>query len=193
MLFRSWNAADAIPWYLNDFGPEATYRGISQGYRQVAVNVATLASKLGAAIACRKKLENFTYANGLYTLTFCDKTTVTARTLVLAMPQRSLVLLSQTAEFLRKPEIQALVNSVTPAPAFKIFATYEFPWWQKLGLMEGRSLTSLPIRQVYYWTNSQGKPVDPSQKAMLMSSYDDGSNSDYWGGFRDIKIGRAHV
>ena len=52
--------------------------------------------------------------------------------------------------------------------------------------MEGRSLTSLPIRQVYYWTNSQGKPVDPSQKAMLMSSYDDGTNSDYWGGFRDI-------
>ena len=31
----NWNAADAIPWYLSDFGVNAKYKGFRKGFQQV--------------------------------------------------------------------------------------------------------------------------------------------------------------
>jgi len=77
-----------------------------------------------------------------------------------------------------------LIKSVTPQPAFKIFSTYPQPWWQDLYLTSGRSVTDLPIRQTYYWTDNQGNSIKDGS-AMLMASYDDGNNPDFWSGYRD--------
>ena len=39
---NNWNAADAIPWYLADFGVKPTYQGFRQGFQQVPKSLAQL-------------------------------------------------------------------------------------------------------------------------------------------------------
>ncbi|XLM19801.1 amine oxidase, partial [Chromobacterium piscinae] len=38
----NWNAADAIPWYLSDFGVDPEYKGFSNGFQQVPLTLAQL-------------------------------------------------------------------------------------------------------------------------------------------------------
>lgn len=180
----NWNAADAIPWFLADFNPQATYRGFAQGYRQVVVNMAQLFTNAGGNIVCDQKLASFDWDSNVFTLKFANGETVQAKALILAMPRRSLELISCGNKYLSDDATSKLIKSVTPKTAFKIFSTYQTPWWQELGLSLGRSLTDLPLRQTYYWTDSKGDPIK-DRPAMLMSSYDDGTNTEFWNGYRD--------
>ncbi|HEX2204403.1 MAG TPA: hypothetical protein VHG91_13925, partial [Longimicrobium sp.] len=64
-----------------------------------------------------------------------------------------------------------------------------YPWWCPAGVKAGRTTTDLPVRQTYYWPTDQGTPCT-SGPAMLMASYDDGTNIGFWDGFRP-KRGRG--
>src|SRR5260370_14692247 len=46
----NWNAADAIPWYLSDFGVNPEYRGFQQGFQQVPKSLAQLFEGEGGEI-----------------------------------------------------------------------------------------------------------------------------------------------
>jgi hypothetical protein len=66
---------------------------------------------------------------------------------------------------------------------------YDQPWWEKKAYVsKGRSLTDLPVRQLYYW----GTEVDPKTgnkgKAVLMA-YNDEESSTFWSGFRTMPLG----
>lgn len=191
----NWNAADAIPWFLADFSPTATYRGFAQGYQQVVTNMAQLIKTYhGGDIVYNQKLASFKWDSNVFTLKFANGETVQANALILAMPRRSLELLScgnqyneySSNEYLSNDATSKLIKSVTPKPAFKIFSTYQEPWWKKkLGVSLGRTLTDLPLRQTYYWTDSKGEPIE-NGRAMLMASYDDGTNTEFWDGYRNL-------
>ena len=58
---------------------------------------------------------------------------VRARRLILAMPRRSLELIAPYSPLLLQPKVQRLVNAVTPRPLFKLFTTYDTPWWMSAG------------------------------------------------------------
>jgi monoamine oxidase len=105
------------------------------------------------------------------------------------MPRRSLELLAPASPPLQ--ELTPLIASVTPRPLFKLF-TYPSPWWRTAGrtgadgfvpLQSGRTLTDLPVRQTYYWPQEDGSPATAGP-AMLMASYDDGTNIGFWDGLR---------
>jgi monoamine oxidase len=82
---------------------------------------------------------------------------------------------------------------VTPQPLFKVFTTYTSPWWRAAGytssdskfipVQAGRSVTDLPVRQTYYWPKDDGQPASAGP-SMLMASYDDGLNINFWDGLR---------
>jgi monoamine oxidase len=82
---------------------------------------------------------------------------------------------------------------VTPRPLFKLFTTYSSPWWRAAGYAKaggpfipveaGRSVTDLPVRQTYYWPKDDGTPATDGP-AMLLASYDDGTNIGFWDGLR---------
>jgi len=99
------------------------------------------------------------------------------------MPRRALELLARETPFLTSTETERLIGSVTPRPLFKLFTTYDHPWWLPAGVTAGRTVTDLPIRQTYYWPLRDGKP-STSGRSMLMASYDDGLNIGFWDGFR---------
>lgn len=177
----NWNAADAIPWFLSDFGVDPKYEGFKNGFQQVPHTLAALVTEAHGRVATNYLLDGFDWdgAKGVFSLRFRNGTVVTARALVLAMPRRALELID--APLLT--DASALIKSVTPRPLFKLFTTYTSPWWTSAGVQAGRTVTDLPVRQTYYWPMNDGKPALSGQ-AMLMASYDDGSNISYWDGLR---------
>lgn len=187
----NWNAADAIPWYLSDFGIKPEYYGFTRGFQEVPKALATLFQRAGGDIRCDTKVDRFSWVDGAYELQ-ANGTTIRASSLILAMPRRSLDLLAEQSPPLQDPAIQTLIGSVTPRPLFKLFTTYTNPWWLAAGyagpdgfvpVQSGRTVTDLPVRQVYYWPTDQGKPATAGP-AMLLASYDDGTNIGFWDGLR---------
>lgn len=198
----NWNAADAIPWYLSDFGVDSKYQGFQQGFQEVPKSLAHLFRAAGGNLRLNTRLDGFDWVDGAFVLRV-GKQTVRAASLILAMPRRSLDLLAPTSPPLQG--ISALIASVTPRPLFKLFTTYSNPWWRAAGYTKadgtlvpvesGRSVTDLPVRQTYYWPREDGTPATAGP-AMLMASYDDGTNISFWDGLRPQRrqawqVGRA--
>ena len=186
----NWNAADAIPWYLSDFGVNPQYKGFKKGFQEVPKSLAELFRKAGGDIRLNTPITGFDWNSDAFVLQLQGET-ISTQSLILAMPRRSLDLLTPTSPPLQ--QIHELIASVTPRPLFKLFTTYSSPWWRAAGFTgtdgkfipveAGRSVTDLPVRQTYYWPKDDGTPATDGP-AMLMASYDDGTNIGFWDGLR---------
>jgi monoamine oxidase len=186
----NWNAADAIPWYLSDFGITPEYKGFKKGFQEVPKTLATFFVKAGGEVRVNSILNGFQRVGNGFQLSVNNQE-IEAGTLILAMPRRSLDLLAPSSPLLQ--DVQPLIASVTPRPLFKLFTTYSNPWWLASGYTNdkgeyvpveaGRSVTDLPVRQTYYWPKNDGSPAT-SGEAMLLASYDDGNNIGFWDGLR---------
>jgi monoamine oxidase len=191
-VLANWNAADAIPWYLTDFGDDADkplFKGFKQGFQQVPKSIAQRFRARGGDVQVDTRMDGFKLVGDVFELclfvgqTAPTKSMVRAKRLILAMPRRSLDLLTPKSRPLQDQKTQTLIASVTPRPLFKMFTTYASPWWHTAGVESGRSVTDLPVRQIYYWPKQDGEAVT-SGRAMLMATYDDGTNIDFWNGLR---------
>ena len=186
----NWNAADAIPWYLSDFGVDPQYKAFKKGFQEVPKSLAELFRQAGGDVRLKTPVAGFDWQDGTFALQVQGKT-ISAQSLILAMPRRALDLLAPMSPPLQ--EIQELIASVTPRPLFKLFTTYSNPWWRAVGytradgtfipVESGRTVTDLPVRQTYYWPKDDGTPATDGP-SMLMASYDDGTNIGFWDGLR---------
>jgi monoamine oxidase len=183
-IVNNWNAADAIPWFLADFGDRVTYEYPPAGMQAFPDLIAERFEKSGGTILRDSRLKGFTFdGSGPVKLTFEGRGPVSATKLVLAMPRRSLELIAQcgSAPLLEEPPVRDLIASVTPTPLFKFFCCYDSPWWRKLQINQGRSVTSNPIRQVYYLGTEGEQPGgDPRNTNSLLLVYNDDRNIKYW-------------
>jgi len=111
---------------------------------------------------------------------------VHAKKIILAMPRRSLELIESS--FFQDPWLKEHLSSVLIQSAFKLFLAYERPWWRALGLVAGRSVTDLPIRQVYYFGTEAEQPEGkPWLNSLLMASYNDMGTVPFWKGLEQGK------
>ncbi len=182
----NWNAAEAIPWYLEDFGTGATYRGFKEGFEQLPIEVGKRFVAKGGNIEFGHGLRSFRRAGaGAYRLRFARGRTVEAKQVILAMPRRALELIG--SPLLKRARVRRLLGSVTPRPLFKLFCCYDYPWYVAANVCLGKSNTDLPVRQCYYFG------VEASNHhALVMASYDDGLNVGFWDGFRPKRgLGRS--
>lgn len=109
---------------------------------------------------------------------------VRAKKVILAMPRRSLELIK--SKFFHDPWLKENLSSVLIQSAFKLFLAYERPWWRALGLVSGRSVTDLPIRQIYYFgTESEQPEGKPWFNSLLMASYNDIGTVPFWKGLEN--------
>lgn len=108
--------------------------------------------------------------------------TVRARHVILAMPQRSIELLDPHTFFFSSDQFLSDLGSIIPRPASKLFLGYDRPWWEDLGLRAGRSVTDLPLRQVYYWgVEGDQTGADPANRnSLLLASYNDTDDVEFW-------------
>ena len=112
-----------------------------------------------------------------------EKTPITyrAKKMILAMPRRSLELIK--SPFFEEPCVKEYLPSVLIQSAFKLFLAYERPWWRALGLVAGRSVTDLPVRQVYYFgSECDQENGSPWMNSLLMASYNDIGTVPFWKG-----------
>ena len=193
----NWNAAEAFPYMVGDFSASVTYRTIEQGYDSIAYALANAyMDHKGACIWSENKLITFSKKHKKsksykYELIFLNLRSnkqwrVYANSIVLGMPRRSLELLDQENFFFNINERQQLNNniqSVIMEPAFKILMGFEKPWWKKLNLDSGHSITDLPMRQCYYFG------TDPANDhSMLLGSYGDMETETFWKALTDDKV-----
>ena len=195
-IVTNWNAAEVIPWYLADFGPAAQYRTIIDGMESLPRTVAQRFTDAGGTIRTDHKLDTFSrQEDGTLRIQFVGREPIVARNLVLAMPRRSLELLDDDIEFFNQPTLKRLVPTVTPHPMFKLFLCYRYAWWQDAGVDQGRSVTDLPLRQVYYFGSEAQGPAIYNQElrdSLVMASYDDGAHVGFWRGLAQDDHSTTH-
>ena len=193
-LAGNWNAAEAMQFISLDFTVSDYYQ-LDEGYSLLPNTLGDQACEAGCEIHLNTRLVSFEeQSEGCWTLDLaayrseeapCDRFTVEAKHLVLAMPRRSLELLAPSRDFDLQcnRELKRLVTSVKPQPAFKFYIFYDERWWERLGIQHGRSICDLPIRQTYYFAPQPWRGGGELPRfGLLMASYDDARAVDYWEG-----------
>ncbi|WP_353719160.1 FAD-dependent oxidoreductase [Dyadobacter sp. 676] len=193
----NWNAAEAFPYMVGDFSADVTYKTIGEGYDSIAYALANQYMGVeGACIWSENKLLTFSKGHGFrdtyrYELTFLNIPGnviwhAYANHVILGMPRKSLELLDQQNFFFNSSENTRLdgnIRSVIMEPAFKILMGFTEPWWKKLGIDSGHSITDLPMRQCYYFG------TDPrNNNSMLLGSYGDMETETFWKALSDDTV-----
>jgi lysine 2-monooxygenase len=191
-IVRNWNAAEAIPFLLADFAPDARYLALKEGFETLPLTLADQVRNAGGEINLQHRLHRLDEdSDGQFRLIFdvapsgptyrfrrLEREQVyRAHYVILAMPRRSIEMLHPDSVPFRIDGFEENLQLVLPQEGFKIFAAYRRPWWlEQRGVQAGRSVTDLPVRQCYYWHTEKGKP------SALMASYNDGDSVEFWSG-----------
>lgn len=175
------NAADAMLQHFEFLGADPTQRAFVGGYQRVPLSLADLFVQTGGTIRMDTDVVGCELDQGGFRLDLVDGT-IRSDAVILAMPQRALQLMSGRSSLLQ--QIEGLISTVSPIPAFKIFTTFRQPWWRSISgstvpIEQGESTTDLPLRQIYYWPQTDGQPVTEG-RAMLMAGYNDEEFVNFW-------------
>jgi lysine 2-monooxygenase len=202
------NAVTQLP--ATEYSDETEFLTLRDGYDQLPITLVQQfnetfpgALPTGQRLFMNHRLAKIAIGEGdyRYTLTFEPTTTVAGQTavdttaspievkakkVILAMPRRSLELIE--SDFFQDEWLQKNIPSVLIQSAYKLFLAYERPWWRALGLVAGRTVTDLPVRQIYYFgTESEQKDGLPYLNSLLMASYNDIGTVPFWKGLEDGK------
>lgn len=195
------NAVDMILQYLFHT-PDVTYQVLDNGYDALPWALQQRFENAGGQVVEGAWLSGFTPALlpdgtvGVQLIFRGSCPPVKARAIILAMPRRSLELILPGCPILtgdRSATFQQLLTSVTPAPLCKIFLCYSHPWWRGTGVCHGQSITDLPMRQCWYWTESQHPNCGSADSDAIIMGYNDGLNVEFWGGLRPSGAASAEV
>ena len=107
-----------------------------------------------------------------------------ARYVILALPQRALQMLDRDSFIFNNDAFLSDLNTVTGAPVYKLFLSYDEPWWENVHLGPGIpppglgwSTTDLPLRGVYYIGSEE------DGKSLLNASFSDAAATQFWAGY----------
>ena len=197
VLGSNTNAVNCISEYF-DFTPEAKFYLIDGGYDVVPWTLQKQLEEAGGKVITRKWLEKFDEvqlednSKGVEMYFYKQDKPVNAAAIVLAMPPRSLELLEPVGPVMnpaRAPKLRWMMNSVSRIGLFKMILVYDQPWWEKKAYVSsGRSLTDLPVRQLFYWGVEVDSKTGNKGKSVLMA-YNDLESSIFWSGFRTAPLG----
>jgi len=204
------NAVTQLP--ATEYSDNTKFLTLEQGYDQLPITLAhqfndDFAGGLpkGKRVHMNHRLAEIVIGSGDHPYTLIFEPTVTkdcktevrhntapikirAKKVILAMPRRSLELIQSS--FFDDPWLKVNIPSVLIQSAFKLFLAYERPWWRALGLVAGRSVTDLPVRQIYYFgTEGEQQNGLPYLNSLLMASYNDISTVPFWKG---LEIGEPY-
>jgi hypothetical protein len=186
------NAVDGFLTYLYHT-PDVTYEILDDGYEALPRTLRERFEAAGGQVVEDAWLSGFMPARlsdgtlGVQLNFRGSCPPVMARAIILAMPKRSLELILPGCPVLTQDSAQSfqqLMNSVTPLPLCKIFVCYPHPWWRATGACHGQSITDLPVRQCWYWTESQHPDCGTGESDAVIMAYNDALNADFWGGLR---------
>ena len=113
---------------------------------------------------------------------------VFAKHLIFTITPPALQLLAQQSPALKNEGFQANLEQLIPNPLTKLYLGYDHPWWQKLGLHSGSSVTTLPIRNCYYFESEEEMPGGEAgnRKSLILASFQN-LYTPFWDSFSDGK------
>ncbi len=164
----NWNAYDAIVQIFASINADDLMQ-IKGGLDTLPRTLADQFIASGGEIEMNAQVTAIQYKNDLLEVQFQTGPAVLARNVILALPRRSLELLSREGLPFVGTNFETDLQRVMPQRATRVFLWYAKPWWPELKLTGGSSLTDLPLRQVTY-TDSRG---------LLRISF----NNDFWRGY----------
>lgn len=190
------NAVTSLP--TDDFAASIQYLTLTQGYQRLPITlVDRFVHDEAGDFRPNYRLDAFGRLPGQpYALRFVPTVTdeadvthdaegekdlaVHADSVILAMPRRSLELIRWDG--FDDPWLRANLPSVISQAAFKIFLAYPYPWWRQLGLVAGRTITDMPIRQTFYFqTEGEIGGIQPDNlNSLMMVSYSDLGAVPFW-------------
>lgn len=206
------NASAVTNLPATEYASQTGFKSICQGYQRLPEALVESFKDAGGSVYMNHRLANIQREGAHYILEFRRTVTelvpvqldntdrgqkyethddpqhptpiiIRAKSIILAMPRRSLELVKW--EGWKKDGVSDMLGSVLMQHAFKLLLGYKSPWWRNaLGLVAGRSITDLPVRQVYYFgTEEDQKDGEKgNQHSLLMASYNDISTVPFWKG-----------
>jgi monoamine oxidase len=169
---RVQNAGNAIEYLLGGGDPSAVARVPDDGMHAIPQALATGFERSGGQVRLGHQLEAVDSSGGLLSLRFSSGPVLPARRVVLALPVPSLGGVADASPVL-DASIRAILGSVEPFPAMKLYLWYDRPWWRDGGAVI-RLTTDLPPRKLFYFGD------DPDGPATLLASYTDGLHTQPW-------------
>jgi monoamine oxidase len=181
------NAYDMLVGFLYQF--TSTWYQLKDGYQRLPDELALKATEAGVRILTERQLvavERSPDGRRELSLRFQAESgseLVSAKGVILALPQGALHLILRESTTLGTSVFERLLDSISPAPARKLFLRFNSPWWNRSGEQEaafsrtayGYSRTDLPIRQCYFF----GKEPSSGQE-LVLAMFTDGAASDHW-------------
>lgn len=173
----------------NDTALSEGYRAPVNGMAEVPKQLAKQFINLGGKVHMNRTVTQideceFPNTTKLYMLTTYNYATLEtkvyfARKVILAMTFSQLRRLHWDALWTSKK--RNLLNSAITFESSKIFLAFEEPWWRKeslrhLNLTHGRTISSLPSRQTFYFT----APDPQASNRSFIMLYNDGQFAKFW-------------
>lgn len=154
------------------------YRHVRGGYQQVPLGLAERARKQGVEFRMKSEMVDLRFDGELTAVTFRGadgRTSVRkARKVVVTLPMSAYDLLPDDCPLRGSNPLTAMCTAMLPVPATKIYVNFPNQWWKSMDIPSGRSITDLPIRQVFYLG-------DPSGRGLTLSPYVAGGyDSGFW-------------
>jgi lysine 2-monooxygenase len=138
---------DELDYYFDHDDESKPFFTLVGGYQRLPL---TLAKQAGAIVTTKARVASLRAEQVGYHLAIVDsngrRTALRARKVILALPRRGI---ERIEDFLDAHRFASLIRSVTPIPACKSLLLYQRPWWNDLGIREGRSVTDMSARQFY--------------------------------------------
>ncbi|HEY9657843.1 MAG TPA: FAD-dependent oxidoreductase, partial [Allocoleopsis sp.] len=196
-IVSNWNAADAIPFVLADFAPDARYYRLKKGYQELPRALSEDFKAAGGKILKSHRLHRLdcNESNDTIRLIF-EKGQSSANSgrrisgkevgyeahhVIMALPQKAIERLHPDSFIFDSSTFESDLKAVIAQPALRLYAAYRQPWWQTARqITAGRSVTDLPLRQCYYWHTANRS--EQNLNSVLMSSYCDGTSVKFWAG-----------
>lgn len=154
------------------------YRHVRGGYQQVPLRLAARARRRGVDFRMGSEMVDLRFDGDLSVVTFRnadgEHSVRKARKVIVTLPMSAYDLLPDACPLRGANPLTTMRAAMLPVPATKIYVNFPSQWWKRLEIGSGRSITDLPIRQVFYLD-------DPSGRGLTLSPYVSGElDSGFW-------------
>ena len=190
----NWNAVETMQQMSVDFGPGATYRTIPGGYLRLPLTLAAIAREAGASVHLQTRATSIAPApGGGSVITFTDAvgvvSTVRAKRVILAIPSEPMKELANRSPLLQDAPFERVLNSVGTGPSSKLIMAFSSPWWRKLNVVGGMSVTDLPVKRiVYFGPESEVPGGQAGNENSLLLCYTDMESTDFWDAYQSEDV-----
>jgi monoamine oxidase len=186
----NWNAAEAIPWFLDDITSEDLYM-FPEGSQKLIDEVEAACRRAGVQINTSAPVQKLSLTEGGPIIV--DQQGLFDE-VILALPRKALekLQIEPREEHKGSPSLPAWTRQVTSNNLFKVFLLFKNPWWMGHQFPDkalSRIYTDGPLRQIYYFAPkaiqrivnaTEGTSGDMQEYAMILASYSDEQYASFW-------------